>query len=279
LSHGVIVEGANASIVFGSVTGHNFAGIHVANAGSARIGILNNNAYGPILISDNKGPGVHVALGASAYIGGSTIQGNGTSPTINNFGRYGIGIHQASATLAGNNVIKDNGEAGVFVRAGSVFIGDASFGQPTTNTISGNGISGPTTGGLFAYQNGIIFAHDATVSGNVGSAAQAFESSVIELRAASSVAASTGNTGASINFGSRLRVRDTASISGNQADGVQVGDVSAVNVSAGTIQGTGAGSVGVRCTNTSPLPLSASTLTGNLSGVTHAGCNVFPTTP
>jgi hypothetical protein len=280
---GIVIEGGNATIVHSTISNNARTGILVSNAGSARIGILNGNAgYGPTTVSGNGASGIHVAIGASAFIGGTTVDGNGTAPP-GTLGRYGIGIHQATATLAGGNLIQNNAATGVFVRAGQVYIGDAAFGLATDNTITNNGNAGPDTGGLFAFQNGVVFVNDAAVSNNAGAAVQAFEGGVIELRAATSVVARTGVPGATLNFSSILRVRDTASVSSDGGDGAQASNMSAINVRDATtvIQGNGAGNFGVRCTNTGPLAVSAATLTGNLTGVTgpagsHQGCTVFP---
>jgi len=285
-SFGISVEGANATIAYGTVANNARAGIIITNAGSARIGILNGNTgYGPVTITGNGGPGVHVAIGGSAFIGGTTVGANGT--VVNALGRYGIGVQRGgSVALAGDNVIENNPETGIFVGGGStLLVGDGAFGLSTGNTISGNGGVGPNTGGLFAFQGGVIQVNDATISDNTGPGLQAFEGGIIELRGASSVTvpAAGSTNGATVNFASRLRVRDTASIVSATADGIQVGDASSVNVRDATsvVQGNGASGVGVRCTNTSPLTKSASTLTGNLTGVTgtvsqQVGCNLFP---
>lgn len=282
---GIVVEGGNATIGFSTVSGNARTGILLSNAGSARIGIQNaSTGYAPTLVTGNGATGIHVAIGASAFIGGTTIDGNGATPT-GSFSGYGIGVHQATATMAGNNLVQNNAESGVFVRAGSIYIGDAAFGLATDNTIQNNGNLGPNTGGLFAFQNGVIFVNDADVLDNAGAALQAFEAGIIELRAASTATArdEAGVHGATINFGSTLRVRDSAAIVSPGGDGVQASNMSAVNVRDATavIQGNGATGVGVRCTNTEPLEVSAATLTGDLTGVTgkagsHVGCNVFP---
>jgi hypothetical protein len=279
---GITVEGGNATIGFSTVSGNARAGILLTNAASGRIGILlNSAAYAPTMVTGNGATGIHVGIGASAFIGGTTIDGNGGAA----FGGYGVGVHQATAIMAGNNLVQNNAESGVFVRAGSIYIGDSAFGLATDNTIQNNGNLGPNTGGLFAFQNGVIFVNDADILDNAGAAVQAFEAGVIELRAASTATArnAPGVHGATVNFGSALRVRDSAAIVSPGGDGVQASNMSAVNVRDATAvtQGNGAGGVGVRCTNSGPLAVSAATLTGNLTGVTgttgsHVGCNVFP---
>ena len=285
--HGVSVEGGNATIVFSAISGNGLTGITVSNAGSARIGILNTSTgYGPTTVSNNGQVGIQVAIGGAAFVGGTTISGNGNGGGGGAFGRFGISVVQGSATLAGDNVIANNGESGIFVgRGGSINVGDGAFGLTTTNTISGNGSVGPNNGGLFAFQGGIIQVFNGAISGNTGPAVQSFEAGVIELRGSTAVTvpAAGSTAGAVVQFGATLRVRDTASIVSGTGDGIQASNMTAVNIRDGnTIQGNGAGSVGIRCFNvSSTAPASAATLNGNLARVSGTagattGCNVFP---
>ena len=87
--------------------------------------------------------------------------------------------------------------------------------------------------------------------------------------------------GAVVQFGSTLQLSQTASIISATGDGIQTSNLTAISIGNGnTVQGNGAGGVGVRCFSSPPLTASAVTLTGNLSNVTGAtgtyvGCNVF----
>lgn len=198
---------------------------------------------------------------------------------------FGINVGQAAATIVGGNTITNNGQTGIFVRAGQALVGDSGFGGPTTvNTISGNGGTGPNNGGIFAFEAGNLLVADALIGNNTGAAVQAFEAGVIELRGATAVTVpATGTTaGALVQFGSTLRVRDAASIVSATSHGIQASNLTAVNVRDGnTVQGNGPGAVGVQCFVTFPMPASAATLTGNLAGVggsagPSTGCNVFP---
>jgi hypothetical protein len=166
-----------------------------------------------------------------------------------------------------------------------VLVGDSGFGAPTTvNTISGNGSTGPNNGGMFAFEAGTLLVFNAVISNNTGAAVQAFEAGVIELRGATAVTVpAIGTTpGALVDFGSTLRVRDTASIVSATSHGIRASNLTSVNVRDGnTVQGNGPGAVGVQCFVTAPMTASAATLTGNLTGVTgnagpSTGCNVFP---
>jgi hypothetical protein len=277
-SHGISVEGGNATIVFSTITSNASTGILISNAGSARIGLLNGVGSGATRVSSNGSVGIHVAIGASAFIGGTTIDGNGTDPGAG-LGRFGIQVFQGSVTLAGNNVITNNANTGIFVaQGGRVLVGDGAFGLGTTNTISSNG-----NGGIFAFQGGIISARNATISDNTGAAVQAFEAGVVELFGSTAVTVpAVGSTpGAVVQFGSTLQLSQTASIISATGDGIQTSNLTAISIGNGnTVQGNGAGGVGVRCFSSPPLTASAVTLTGNLSNVTGAtgtfvGCNVF----
>ena len=282
--HGISMEGANATILDSTVTLNDLTGIIVTNAGSARIGIRNDSsAYSGNTITNNGSNGIHVAIGGSAFIGGNTIAGNGTDATAG-LGRFGIGVFQAAATLAGNNTIQGNAASGVFARAGSVFIGDPNFGSlPTHNFIGFNGNSDATRGGIFAFQGGTILVRDATISDNGGAAIQAFENGVIELRA-STVTTSTGangggpptTSGIAANLGSIVRLRDTSSVISPGGDGAQVGTLSSIDIAneatPSTVRGNGATGVGVRCSGNSSLtgPLT------NVSGTAGQTSGCFP---
>jgi hypothetical protein len=272
-TRGLSVEGGNATVLFSTITGNAVEGIVVSNSGSARIGVLNGNAgFGGNTISGNA-TGIGVFQGGAAFIGGNAIDANTG---------FGVNVGGANATVVGGNTITNNGQTGILVRAGQVLVGDAGFGVPIENTISGNGATGPTNGGIFAFQNGSIQAANATISNNTGAAVQAFEAGVIELRGSTAVTAPPGNVGALIQFGSILRVRDTVSIVSSTSHGIQASNLSAVNIRDGnSVQGNGPGAFGVQCFNTAPMTASAATLTGTLSALSgtagaSAGCNAFP---
>jgi hypothetical protein len=275
--NGIAVEGGNATIVYSTIAGNAVRGIVVSNAGSARIGVTNSNAIlGGNTISGNTTDGIGIFHGAGAFVGGNTIDANLA---------FGINVGQAAAAIVGGNAVTNNGQTGIFVRAGQVLIGDPGFGAPTTaNTISGNGKTGPNNGGIFAFEAGNFLVTDATISNNTGAAVQAFEAGVIELRGTTAVTVPAAGTtsGALVQFGSTLRLRDSASIVSATSHGIQASNLTSVNIRDGnTVQGNGAGALGVLCFATFPMTASAATLTGNLAGVTgnaaaSTGCNVFP---
>jgi hypothetical protein len=275
---GISVEGGNATIVFSTITGNPRTGIIISNGGNARIGITNNNGvFGANTISLNGGDGIGIFTGGAAYIGGNTINANTA---------IGINVGRGTVDVVGGNTITNNGQTGIFVASGQALVGDSGFGAPSSaNTISGNGSAGPNNGGIFAFQGGSILVANATISNNTGPAVQLYEAGTIDLRGSTAVTVPAGGTtaGATALFGSTLRVRDTASIISATSDGIQASNNSAVVIRDGnTVQGNGAGSVGVNCFNTVPMTASAATLTGgNLANVTgaagpSAGCNLFP---
>ena len=278
-SNGITVEGGNATIVFSTVTGNSGRGISVSNGGTARIGVTNTNSvFGANTISSNGNDGIGVFHSSAAFIGGNTIDANTN---------FGVTVAQASATLVGGNTITNNGQSGVFVRAGQATVGDPGFGPSTTvNTISTNGATGPNRGGVFAFNGSAIRVENATISNNTGTAVQAFMSGTIDMLGTTTVTvpAAGATVGALAQFGSTLRLRDTASVVSATSHGIQASNNSAVNIlNAGNIvQGNGAGAFGVQCFSVSPTVVtSAATLNGNLAGVTgNAGqsqnCNVFP---
>ena len=155
-----------------------------------------------------------------------------------------------------------------------------------SNTIAGNGSTGPTTrGGLYAFDGGNAFVVNATISNNVGTAVNSLSGSLVDLRGLTAVTVpTTGVTaGALVVVGATLRLNDSASIVSATGDGIQASTLSSFRIENGnTVQGNGTGAVGVNCFNISPMTASAATLTRtNLANVTGAagassGCNAFP---
>lgn len=273
---GITVEGGNATILGGPIggttapAGNGRAGIQVTNAGSARIGIKNDNsAYVPLTISNNGSVGIQVSIGGAAFIGGTTVSANGTDPN-GTFGQAGVNVVQATVTLAGDNVIQNNPDAGVFAgRGASVRIGDGAFGLSTANTISGNGggASASNRAGIFAFQGGVIETRGATITGNTGVGARAFMDGIIDVRAGtliegtvaapstsySSTSFTEAGHGVVAGLRSTIRLRDQGTlVRNNTGDGVIVFTGSAVefrNPSTGQnpVAVTGNGGFGLQC--------------------------------
>ena len=265
--------------MFSTVTGNHIRGIVVSNAGSARIGITNaNNVFGANSITLNTLDGIGIFHSSAAFIGGNTIDSNGA---------FGINVGGASGVLVGGNTVTNNAQSGVLAgRGAQVLIGDPGFGPSTTlNTISGNGGTGPTRGGIFAFDNANIQVTDAVISDNSGAAVNSFSGALVDLRGGTAVTApATSFAGAVVSVHATLRLVGTASIISLGGDGIQASDLSAVSIeSANTVQGTsGAGpGFGVNCFVFGGLTASGTTLTGDLTHVTGTlgsttGCNVFP---
>jgi parallel beta-helix repeat protein len=294
VADGIRVVAASATILSSTISQNGGAGVAILNGASARLGIREQpGAYLGNTIAGNGGSGVTVLDGASAYAGGNLIDQNT---------RFGVQVSAASANLVGGNTISNNGLTGVNVsRGGQAQVGDpviAALGLTTTNLISGNGTA-RTLGlqsGIYAIQGSNIRALDATISGNTGPGAEAYQSSVLDFRGTTAVtaealvpppgtpgvvSASGGYPGVRVSHGSTLRIAaNTVAIISPSGDGIEITNLSAVLVS-GTVQGNGTAAVGINCFPVSPGLASAATLTGSLANVSGtagstAGCNTFP---
>lgn len=299
VADGIRVVAGSATILSSTISQNGGAGVAFLNGASARLGIREQpGAYLGNTISGNGGNGVTVLDGASAYAGGNLI-GQNTG--------IGVQVGAASANLVGGNTISNNGLTGVNVsRGGQALVGDpgiAAFGLTTTNLISGNGTA-RTLGlqsGIYAIQGSNIRAVNATISGNTGPGAEAYQSSALDFRGTTAVtaeafvpppgtpgvvSASGGYPGVRVQHGSTLRIAaDTVAIISPSGDGIEVSNLSAVLVS-GTVQGNGTGAVGINCfpVGLNPGLASAATLIGSLANVSGtagntAGCNTFPSPP
>lgn len=278
-SDGVYVEGATATILGLTISGNRSRGITVTNGGTARIGIKDDSSgYVGNSITGNAFDGILVSTGSSAFIGGNTISANGTNTTPPVF-RFGIQVIRATATLIGDNLVENHPSSGIFVSGGSVRLGDSGFGLLTANTIRGNGATGEpgTTGGIYAFQGGILDVFGATITGNHGGGAFAFEEGVIDLRENNTISGSLARSGQSVDsfdggsgvvafFGSTIRLRAGTTVTGNAGNGVMIGSGSIVDFRsppAGTAPAsvTGNTNFGLRC-------FFETNYSGNVTGVT-----------
>jgi hypothetical protein len=207
---GVRIESGSATVINSRMTGNADAGVHVANGGSARIGIDNRGTTQPNDISNNGNNGIHIN-GATAFINGNTITGNGTDPAAGGLGRNGIGVFHSTAIVVGGNTISGNYGAGIFANRNSgVFVGDPNFNLPTVNTISGNGLAGaPVAGaGIFGFLNSSFDIRDATITGNNGGGLVLRLRSVGRIQTQTVPTTITGNGGPGdirLELGSALR--------------------------------------------------------------------------
>jgi len=207
--HGVRIEGGGATVINSTISSNHVAGIMLEDGGSGRIGITNANQYAGNTISGNGGDGIHLQYGATASIGGNTISGNGTDPNTV-IDRAGITLYHATVVVVGNNQIKGNQGAGIIARSSSLRIGDISFGLPTANTISGNGLA-TTDGGVFAFVGTALDIRDATISGNTGEGVTGQGSS---LRIRNSIISGNAGQGVQAFLGTSFDIRNTT-VTGN----------------------------------------------------------------
>jgi parallel beta-helix repeat protein len=136
-----------------------------------------SSQYAGNTISDNKSNGIHIAYGGGAFIGGNTISGNGMDRYAL-WGRHGIAVYGANASVVGYNTITGNALSGIFAKSSGVQIGDGGFGLPIgapgegpkyANMITGNNTAGTTdNGGIYAYIGASLDIRYATISGNKG---------------------------------------------------------------------------------------------------------------
>jgi hypothetical protein len=96
-SHGIVVEGGNATIAFSTITGNAARGVTLSNGAAARIGVTNTNSvFGANTINSNGTDGIGVFHSAAAFIGGNTINANAA---------FGVNVGGATADLIGGNNI------------------------------------------------------------------------------------------------------------------------------------------------------------------------------
>ena len=163
---GIAVDGAQATITSSTVM-NNRNGILVVDSGTSRIGMNDRLEAAGNTISRNGASGVALSQGASATIVANTITENGTNASSP--GRSGIGLFLSStADIIGGNTISGNAGPGIAVSLGSTaVIGDAGFGLPSANTISGNGTAA-SGGGISAFLGASVVVRDAVIEQNGG---------------------------------------------------------------------------------------------------------------
>jgi parallel beta-helix repeat protein len=167
-------------------------------------------------IIDNGGNGIFIYSSSTAYIGGNTIRNGSALNSI--FGWYGIFVVNATASLAGGNIITENVGSGISALSSHVRIGEQALGSPTRNTITGNG-TGPDTvslkGGVYGNMS-TLSIFDANISNNTGNGITLQACSTLSLASDVTV---TGNSLFGLqcndaNFCSKV-AGNTSGISGN----------------------------------------------------------------
>jgi len=223
--HGVVVTSSSAAIVNSTVTANGGSGVLFTDGASGRIGITDFNAPGgPAAagntIASNASNGVQIYLGSSAFIGASTITGNGTNPAQ---GRNGIFVGNATASIAGLNNITANAGSGVAAQAATVIIGDPGLGFSTANTITGNGTGLPGSAGVSLLLGSSARIRDAAISGNTGFGAFVFLRSTLQLQGNTTIQTNSGD-GVRLALGSALSVDNpaltTTTVTGNAGWGM-----------------------------------------------------------
>ena len=187
------------------------------------IGITNVDTYAGNTISDNGFNGITVYVGASAYIGGNTITRNGTRVAPG----AGVLVYNANASIVGNNEITDNAGSGVIALGAAVVIGDANFGLPTMNTISGNGTSTPfpNNGGVLGFLGSSLDIRDATIRNNTGNGVLLSTQSQARMIAATQVTIQNNTLdGINILRGSGLFLATPITVSDNARWGLRCVD-------------------------------------------------------
>lgn len=203
---GILVEAASATITNSTISLNAAAGILVKSGGGARIGIIDRSvgatSYAGNTIKDNQSNGIEIFDSAGADIGGNTISGNGTNPNVP-WGQYGIFVDNAHADIVGGNTITGNAGSGILLVSGAVLIGDAGYGLPTDNAITGNGFGSPTNpGGILAFMGTSLDIRDATITGNANFGILLTFSSYARMRG------DTVNNGIYVDNNSGLRLQD-----------------------------------------------------------------------
>jgi Right handed beta helix region len=162
---GIAVDGAQGTIINSTVTNNARNGVLVANGATSRVGLTDRLTAAGNTITQNGSTGVTVAQGSTATIAMNTITGNGTNASVP---RFGIGVSQAAASVAGGNTISDNAGQGVFAGTGSsILIGDLNTGLTTVNTITNNG-NPASPGGVQAFFGSTMVVRDAVIESNRG---------------------------------------------------------------------------------------------------------------
>lgn len=163
---GVVAEGSQMTVINSTIRQNGRFGVFVGAGASGRVGVdLQNNAAGSI-VTQNGATGINVNTAGAALIGNNSITFNGQD-LASTSGRSGISVIASSADILGSNMISDNTGQGIFVRGGSINIGNTSFAFSSTNTIQNNGDTN-AAGGVFLFLGSTAVVRDAVITGNRG---------------------------------------------------------------------------------------------------------------
>ena len=297
-SSGILVEGASANIVGNTITG-NGTGVQFLNGGNGRLGIRpDSTAYLGNTISANRLNGLILSSGATAVIGGNTISGNGVANILAS--RFGVFVTQSFANFIGQNVIENHPESGVFVRQGSLFMGNGFASLDTTgNIIRNNGCAteaASNRSGVLMFEGATGEIRTTLITNNCLSNVQVFLGNVLDIRGGnignpatlvpatiSAAQVAPGGTAAGthgIQIGTRgvVRIGTGTIVETNPGDGVNMNNGSTFEIrndAPSTIRNNGG--LPINCTNgteTSVAIPASAVFTGNGGGDTH-NCTGF----
>jgi hypothetical protein len=248
-SSGILVEGASANIVGNTITG-NGTGVQFINGGNGRLGIRPDTIYLGNTISSNQFSGLNINSGSTAVIGANVISANGAAGTVG--ARFGIFVSQGAANLIGQNTIENHADSGIFVRQGSLFLGNGFGSLDTTgNLIRNNGTGAEAASnrsGIFLFEGATAELRSVTLSGNTFANLQMFLGGVVDVRSSTlsdPIPAPVGSPGGfNIIVGTRgtARVGLGTTMSGAPGDAVSLNNGAAFEIRndvATTISGSG----------------------------------------
>lgn len=272
---GILISAANATVVNSVLSQNKAGGILVTNSASARIGTSTLAQPAGNTITANAASGISVQEGSSAIIGANTISANGTNPAL---GRFGIIVGDSAIDVIGGNTITGNHGAGVVVTSSNVRIRNSGFPVAMVNTISSNGASSPTNGGISASLGSTLQIEGATISQNTGPGIFAFLGTTLRLQN-STIA---GNTSGANGFGVVLSVRSSgqlfaSTIQNNTLDGIRLVFGSGLFIQSPVTTVSGNGGFGLQCTDgeSSVVNTGLLSLSGNLAGGVSGTCTGF----
>lgn len=133
-STGISIEGGTATIINNSIRSNGANGIDIFGEGHARIGITEGNGYAKNYIENNGRDGVKISEASNAFLLGNDIKNNV---------RNGIGVYRGDCGLIGDNTIQGNQGHGMSISQGRLFQGKGDWPfTPGPDIITQNGGSG-----------------------------------------------------------------------------------------------------------------------------------------
>ncbi len=193
-----VIGNSSANITNSTVRWSGQFGINIQEGSSARIGFTYAQGRGGNTIEGNSRDGIQVYMTSSAVLYGNTIQGN---CTLNDGNCQGTSAHFSSLLfLNSGNTISNNNGPGIYLKYSSLRA-SGGWGLPY---IGPNAITSNTGGGIFAHENSEVDLRDGiTITDN------------------NNLSGAWSGFGISLDYGTRLRMRNTA-VSSNAQGGIAV---------------------------------------------------------